>query len=41
MDTDTSMNQLLGSMKMQAHDYDKILYRLITIIGRLSDGEVA
>lgn len=25
---------------MKQHDYDKILYRLITIIGRLSDGEV-
>ena len=25
---------------MQQHDYDKILYRLITIISRLSDGEI-
>ena len=25
---------------MQQHDYDKILYRLMSILGRLNDGEI-
>ena len=29
-----------GVSNMQQHDYDKILYRLINIISRLSDGEI-
>ena len=25
---------------MQQHDYDKVLYRLMSILGRLNDGEI-
>ncbi len=38
MDTEASI--MKERKIMQQHDYDKILYRLINIISRLSDGEI-